>query len=175
MLRIKQIKKNNYQSGFSLIEIIAVIFIIVIGLIGILSLVVQNIQIKNFNQNTLIASQLAQEGLELIRNTRDKNWLELNPFGSNLVSAGNSDTITIYFDGTDINISSVSDINSESAELKKNNNFYIHGTGEETIFKRVIELDNSGLDFITASSIVQWNSRNKIYNYEADTILYDWR
>ncbi len=168
-------KQNNHNLGFSLIEIIAVIFIISIGLIGVLSLVTQNIQVKNFNEDVLVASQLAQEGLELTRNIRDENWVEVEWFGNGLVIEGGSNTITIYFDGVDVSITSVTDINSELAKLKKDNGFYIHGEGEETIFSRVIEINNTDINSFTVSSIVQWSSRGKTHQYQADTILYDWR
>ena len=174
-------KQKNYQSGFSLMEIIVVIFIIVLGLIGVLSLVVQNIQVKDFNQNTLVASQLAQEGLELTRNIRDGNWLASNWFGTGLVIEGDSDTITIYFDSDNIIIidNDEVNINEDEAILKKDNKgFYTHSVGDDTIFRRVVELKNDNtenLAMIKVSSIVQWSNRGKTHQYQADTIFYDWR
>ena len=57
--------KNS--TGFSLLEVVVAILIITIGMIGVTSLVIQNIQTQYINKNILIASGLAQEGLEQLR------------------------------------------------------------------------------------------------------------
>ncbi|NCQ16134.1 hypothetical protein GW814_00575, partial [Candidatus Falkowbacteria bacterium] len=68
-----KIKIFNNQ-GISILEVIVAILIITIGMIGVMSLVIQNVEAQYINKNILIASGLAQEGLELARNTRDLNW-----------------------------------------------------------------------------------------------------
>src|SRR3989338_3959528 len=82
-----KIIKNN--SGISILEVIVAILIITIGMVGVLSLVIQNIQAQYINKNILIASGLAQEGLELVRNIRDLNWLTLgNAWNQSIVGDG---------------------------------------------------------------------------------------
>ncbi|MDO8667516.1 MAG: hypothetical protein Q7K35_00250 [bacterium] len=69
-------KSKFYNNrGISIVEVIVATMIITMGMIGVSSLVIQNIQVQYINKNVLIASGLAQEGLELVRNTRDLNWL----------------------------------------------------------------------------------------------------
>jgi Tfp pilus assembly protein PilV len=165
----------NRKLGFSLMEVIVIIFIITMGLIGVASLVIQNIQVKDFNCDVLVASQLAQEGLELVRSVRDSNWLASEWFGNGLVAEGGTSIITIYFDGSYIVVNPVVNIDSDEAKLKKNNNFFVHGTGDNTSYSRVIEIDNTDSTGIAISSLVQWNNRGKTHQYRADTILYDWR
>jgi prepilin-type N-terminal cleavage/methylation domain-containing protein len=75
MLKIIKNKK-----AFTLLEIIIVIYIISLGLVGVMSLFLQTIKVQNINKNKLIASQLAQEGIETIRNIRDENWILGSPY-----------------------------------------------------------------------------------------------
>src|SRR3989338_10729475 len=84
--------KISNNSGISILEVVVAILIITIGLVGFLSLVIQNIRVQYIDKNVLIASGLAQEGLELVRNVRDLNWLTPgNSWDQDIV--GNSYTI----------------------------------------------------------------------------------
>ena len=78
--------KNQQLKGFTLIEIITVLFVVSLGLIGVLSLIIQNIQSQSINRRSIIAYQLAQEGIELVRKTRDSNWANGDIWNKNLVS-----------------------------------------------------------------------------------------
>jgi type II secretory pathway pseudopilin PulG len=160
------------QAGFSILEIVVAIFIIVMGMIGVLSLITQNIQVQYINKNNLIASQLAQEGLELARNKRDKNWKEGSDWISN-ISPGN-----YILDYTGY-ISSVSGI--EDAKLRRRNDegedgYYWHNVGDpNTIFNRMIIISQTSIESLNVSCLVQWEDRGQTYEYVADTILYNWR
>ncbi|MFH1523315.1 MAG: hypothetical protein ABIE43_05905 [Patescibacteria group bacterium] len=171
--RKKNLKLDNIY-GFSILEVIIAIFIITMGLIGVLSLIVQNVQVQYINKNNLIASQLAQEGLELTRNVRDKSWLDpSNPWVfTGIAEPDDFKTFTIDF----IGITDGVIISDAAAELIINNDFYVHGLGEKTNFSRIIETTNDYTNsFIAVSSIVQWGERGQFHQYIADTVLYDWR
>lgn len=178
-----QIAYKNHK-GFTLLEITVVIYIISLGLIGIMSLVNQNIQVSYINKNELIASQLAQEGLELVRNIRDSNWLkEYNWKNGNgtdnktdIVQSDGSYNYTIDYLGN-INES----INSiDNARLYINGSgFYNHiSSGTPTPFYRLIEvIDNSPPNdyYITVKATVRWKEKNRTHDYMAQTLLYNWR
>jgi len=161
-------KKGNKQSGFSILEIIVIVFIVSLGLLGILSLTTQNIRVQYINKNNLIASQLAQEGLELVRNIRDTNWtIE----GSNWDTGLSAGTFKIDFDDNALQASSM-----EDAKL------YIDGSGRyqhsiltATNFNRLITISNMNPDNFTITCEVQWRERNNTFKYIAETVLYDWR
>jgi Tfp pilus assembly protein PilV len=168
---------NKNKLGFSIIEVIAAFTIITIGLVGVLALVNQNIQAQQINRNMLIASQLAQEGLELVRNKRDANWLiDGNDWKIGAGAGTDSDivqdlTYTIDYSGN-IN-GSVNDISS--ANLKINaSGFYEHASGDSTIFYRLITVADNG-DWVEVNSRVQWKERGGTKDYTASTVLYDWR
>ncbi|MEA3464156.1 MAG: prepilin-type N-terminal cleavage/methylation domain-containing protein [Patescibacteria group bacterium] len=158
------------QPGFSIIEVIAVIFIIAVGLTGILSLIVQNIQAQYINKNALIASQLAQEGLELIRNVRDENWLATPAIWafSSIAEEDGSKLFAIDFDG----MTSV-----DSSSLKIDTDYYLHSGSADSGFSRIIQTENNHLASSTVvSCIVEWKEKKGgEHKYVAETVLYDWR
>ena len=77
-MSVKSIKNllKSKPSGFTLIEIMVAISVFSIGILGIYSLVPMGIKAGVENTDRFAASQLALEGLEIIRNIRDGNWLE---------------------------------------------------------------------------------------------------
>lgn len=163
--------------GFTVIEVLAVISILVIGLLGVSSLVVQNIQAQSINRNYLTASMLAQEGLDLVRNARDTNWLQQDDWlgqssGIDIVGDG---TYAIAYDG-DI-FFTPSSING--ARLLRNaQGYYDHNfiaaVGQQTKFYRLITVVNN-VSSLNVESHVQWTERGRTHDYKANTILYDWR
>lgn len=66
----------NGQSGFSLIEVILVMVITAITFVGIYSVFGTTLKFNVENRRDIIAANLAQEGIELIRNIRDTNVLK---------------------------------------------------------------------------------------------------
>ena len=166
-MKLKFIKQKN---GFSIMEVMVAVAIIVIGLIGVLSLSLQNMQAQNVSKNSLIASQLAQEGLELVRNIRDKNWLDGNAYDLGIVEGG-----TYAVDYTFAIDSSINSIDEAGARLNINGaGFYAHGAGDATAFYRLITIvDNT--DYLEAECKVRWKGRNRTHDYTATTLLYDWR
>lgn len=56
-------------------EVIVAVGIMVMGIVSILILTSYNLTAAEYGENRLIASNLARESLEVIRNVRDSNWL----------------------------------------------------------------------------------------------------
>lgn len=177
MLKIlKTIKRN--KTGFTILEILVVIFIITVGMVGVLSLILQNIQVQYINKDVLIASQLAQEGLELIRNQRDNNFKLNQWYMYNIIEPDETNEIAVYFDGSEVAVDYIAGgFNNDATNLKiDENGRYVHGNGYDSGFKRLVHLENNEQgEFTKASATVQWQVRGKINEYVAETILYDWR
>ncbi|MDP3043010.1 MAG: prepilin-type N-terminal cleavage/methylation domain-containing protein [bacterium] len=170
-------KKNKLkrQFGFSILEVIIAILIISIGMIGVLSLITQNIQVQYIGKNDLIASQLAQEGLELVRNIRDTNWLTAgNDWKTGAGATTNSDIVqdgdyAIDYSGAIIDINSIDNagLNIDAA------GFYTHNAGAATAFYRLITVvDNA--DYLDVECKVRWKERGRTHDYAVKTLLYNW-
>jgi hypothetical protein len=75
MLHKNNINFFKQRKAQGILEVVIAISVIIIGLVSIMSLVVFNINVQGYNHNMLIASNLAREGVEVVRNMRDSNWL----------------------------------------------------------------------------------------------------
>lgn len=69
-------KRFSSQSGFTLAETLIGFTIIVAAITATTALVVSSIRGNALNRERLIAYHLASEGLEIMRNVRDSNWLQ---------------------------------------------------------------------------------------------------
>lgn len=171
---VKLFKNLKQNIGFSILEVIIAILIISIGMIGVLSLITQNIQAQDIGKNDLIASQLAQEGLELVRNIRDTNWLTAGNDWK--IGAGASTNSDIVQDGDyAIDKGAIIDVDSiDNAGLNIDAaGFYTHGAGAATPFSRLITVvDNA--DYLDVECKVQWKERGRTHDYTVKTLLYDW-
>lgn len=162
--------KNKKSPAFTLVEIVAVLFIVSVGLLGVVSLLIQNIRSQSINKNGVIAYQLAQEGIELIRKTRDTNWVNgINPWDQAL-SAGN------YYMAYTHSFPQPLTSPSDARLFYNSSGFYDHNSsGSATIFSRVISLnDLESADKIGVTVTVSWGDRDSQYDYTLDTILYNW-
>ena len=170
--------------GFGLIEVTVSIYIITMGLLGLMSLVWQNSKIQNINKNNIIASQLAQEGIELVRNVRDENWRNENFDWKKDIFTGASpfrDYIIDYRGRASID-KNVNGITDNRARLNVHNSgeyegFYTHSTDDitETLFSRIIEVDKNNDTVLTVKCTVFWEERSREHEYIVETKLYNWK
>jgi len=172
---MKIFKHSQFKAGFSLMEILVVLFIVSTALLGVVSLIIQNIQVQSINKNSIIASSLAQEGIELIRNVRDMNWKTGQEFYDKL-DDGNYKI--------DYRLSAPIQITDASqTKIYLKDSFYVNDNGSEsgltpTIFSRQIVITRLNSYFgspLQIRSIVSWTDRKHPYRYELQALLFDWR
>lgn len=164
---MKEKIKNNLP-GFTLVEIMAVLFVVSLGLIGVLSLIIQNIQSQNINKKSIVAYQLAQEGIELIRKTRDTNWLNADPWNKNLVSGD------YYMDFLDP-IPNLLTAPEQADLYKDGEGFFVHEGGVgQTFYRRLITIENLTAHSMRVYSKVTWSDRGNVFDYDLETLLFDW-
>ncbi|HBI97147.1 MAG: Type 4 fimbrial biogenesis protein PilV [Candidatus Falkowbacteria bacterium GW2011_GWC2_38_22] len=182
------LKKLKQSPGFSIIEASIVMAVVSIGLLGVFSLVMQNIQVQRGNKNMLVASMLAQEGIEMVRNVRDENWL-VDPTNWDIGIADGADfDFKIDTDGIididDASPANITDSDNARLFLDSVTNFYTHtSTGNiPTQYYRLItatpggDLNSDGEDdYYKIKSHVQWQDRGVLKDYIAETYLYDWK
>ena len=94
------LKKQN-KNGFSVMEVIVAVGIITIGIIPIISLFNQNLTSEIKNKNILIATYLANESIEIVRQERDNNWSAGADWMTGISTDG-SEVIVGLIDSSDI-------------------------------------------------------------------------
>ena len=175
----KSWQKLKKQSAFTLIEIMAVVLIVAIGLVGTSQLVVQSLQAQTINRSTIIAYQLAQEGIELVRYIRDTNWLEGASSWDEGLGRGN-----YCIDYRNPVLQPAADI-TDCQLYRGADDWYIHPivhseATNSNQFRRLIVIDDSNYVGLEADSIlvmvyVKWMENGREYSYAIGTELFNWR
>ncbi len=75
--------KNNFQKGQSLIETIAAIFILTMALTTVIGVTIYALSKSNVSQKEIVATNLAREGIDVLRMMRDTNWMAGDVGGAN--------------------------------------------------------------------------------------------
>jgi len=160
---LKQIK---YQKGFTIIETLVSLVILTLALVPILNLSNSATNISAAIQDNLIASGLAQEGIEVIHAIRDTNWFNNREFDSGL----NDGTYQVEWDSA-----SLLSVGGNPA-LNLNNGRYTYAGGTPTKFTRTIVLTKVNAGELKAVSQVTWQSRsNDSKSIIAEDHLFNWR
>ena len=165
-----KLKKNLWLSkGFTFIEIIVAILVMAVGIVGVYAIVPRIISLTAINTNRFIASQLAREGIEIVRNMRDTNWLKRVPWDEGLTNCSTGCEI-------DYDDASFTPWVEPGRYLRINSNgFYnydpVSATNSETKFKRKITITKNG-DILNVKVEVIWPGKGSPFEVEEN--LANW-
>lgn len=160
--------------GFTIGEVVLSSFLLTVGILSALNLVVFSYRTSSETQDLLIASELAQEGVELARNVRDQALVDKSATGSpadvfdaNFPGGANSNCIIDY---STANFSCGSPPNMA---LGLSNGFYRHGVGT-TRYYRLLKIDRSGSTparpIARVKSFVAWQNPGSYLNDNAGAV-----
>lgn len=146
--------------GFSMIEVIISIFLIIVGIIASVELISKSLKDSMDSRDQLIAVGLAQEGVELVRNVRDNNWLTgLIPIDNfRYIKNGDCRTDINYEYGVDGDIRCFK-VDDDFKLYIDSNGLYVHeivGTSPSR-FKRKLIISGSD-DSRSIISMVSWGN-----------------
>ena len=195
--------KNKF--GLTLIEVVVALGVVTTGVISGLTLTAYNLTTAVSSATRLVAANLAREGIEVIRQKRDSNWLEGAPWNQGMVEA-NKYRLTVYFNEASnqwTTVSQVVNINNCNAcqiYLNPNTGVYSHNdTGTlPTAYKRWLGLKeicwqaavsaevilaagqkcadvNQPLVGYEVESLVTWTENSRAHSLSVVDRLYDWR
>lgn len=163
--------RSKQLSGFTLLEVTAVLGLVTVAFAGIAGLFNQSLKVQSQHQHYVAASMLAQEGIEMVRNRRDRNWLEQINWSDGLV--GDS-TYTIEYDG-DINDTPDDFSHADTRLFIDGSGLFSHdNSGTLTPYRRMITVVDNGSN-LEIDCRVEWSDRGNTQNYTVSTLLYDWR
>lgn len=165
------------NKGFSLAEVIIATFVIIIGIIGAMNLITYSISNVAVGKSQVIAASLAQEGMEIVRNIRDSNWIEgRDPEKDIAWNDGLGDgNYRVQYNGQSLVSFSDTFLQINSSGLYGYNGVEGFSGGADTFFKRRIEITNVSGTEIKVISKVAWDERSRSYEIEAESRLYNWK
>jgi prepilin-type N-terminal cleavage/methylation domain-containing protein len=185
-------ENKNLASGFTLVETLLALSIFSIAITGLISVSSRGVNDTNFVKNKMIASHLAAEGIELVRNMRDEmvmsvyeSGVGVDNFWNNFIF-GNPPGIVDCYDPNG-NRSCYMDAFSVLPTTCNNNNCpklrYDPGTGYgyagslETSFTRTIRVFNvpgGANEEVIVDSVVTWNQGSNIHSASYRYNLFNW-
>jgi prepilin-type N-terminal cleavage/methylation domain-containing protein len=157
------------SKAFTLVEVLIALFILTTALVAGLSTVNSGLSLTQVAKSKLIAANLTQEGIEIVRNIRDNNWLEQRTDPELLWDSGLSvgDWEATY--------------QSQNLEFYQGrylkvdvSGFYNYTSGLDTKFKRKITIQEITDDQLRIISEVEWQEKGKTYSLTAVGDLYNW-
>jgi len=165
---------KSERGGFTLVEVLVALFLLFIIISASSALVSKALSSVQSTKAKFIASYLTQEGIEIVRNIRDGNWVSQNSWDNSLSADQCADGCEIDYQNQ--SLSSYSD-----RYLKVDSNgFYNYTNGNSTIFKRKIIIQvipDIGLSadyHLRVISEVSWTQRGQSYKLSAIEDLYNW-
>lgn len=198
--------KNNYSEqyilksppGFTIVEVMMAVTVLAVGMMGAISLINYSIFAASNSINRITAANLSEEGIELVRNVRDSNWLAGDNWDKDIKGNGAEKAIKFFCGGAAKQNISESDIDNCSPpngsacqvyvykkisdnSLCYSDNFSAQAgytIEKQTGFYRLIKLDrlSAPAERIQVSAYIKWMDRNGQYRYlTAEEILYNWR
>jgi len=190
-----KISKRKFQwfsredvTGFTLIEAIVAIGVISVGFVGSLVLLSKASSQAVAVKDRVVAAHLAAEGVEVIRNIRDTNWLKGRDWLNGLIEPSDAPTGTIV-SGV-VNYDSGAIDSSDSSEPRKclnwDGSFYRHAAapayvcttsfGRQIVLQKKEEnISGQNISYLEIKSAVQWKEKGVIKSLTVIDHLYDWK
>lgn len=143
-------------AGFSIGEVLLAAFVLTSGLMATSALMATSLRNSFETRDAIIATQLAQEGVELVRNVRDNDFAN---GGDGFDDFSNEKHCRIDYEPTDLDcVSTAPPSNMVSYHLQYSSGFYRHGGSGEK-FSRYIYIDyddTAGEKKALVRSFVYW-------------------
>ncbi|MBU6141945.1 hypothetical protein KGO95_02380 [Patescibacteria group bacterium] len=155
------------RKGQMMVEATIAITIAIIGLLGIFSLTSSSLGETQIVTSQYVGSNLASEGIEIVKNMIDKNVLQNQPWNIG-ITAGD-------YEG-DYSATALSPFTGSPLLFDPVTGFYQYTTGNTTSYIRKITIDTISADEIKVTSYVSWTTRGGgAFNVDAEDYFYNWR
>ncbi len=182
MLNNKPIQKSRLpqdRRGFSLVEVLVALAVAMIGIVAAFDLVNRSLSQSNSAAMRLTAAYLAKEGVEITRNIRDNNFVDVTLDPLLWKTAGGLDQCNDGHKGCradydDYVLRKNVNMGADPMIKKSPAGFFNHDVGAPTIYKRKILIDDSNPDFLEVEVVVWWEDRGAPAEISVSSKLYNW-
>lgn len=153
--------------GYLLMEVMVAISLLTIGFLAVLSLVSNSISLNRVVSDQFTANYLAMEGIEIVKNLIDSNYLNANPWNQGFTS--DSYEVDYQSIGLEADLSRRLSFDSTAG-------FYSYNGDSPTPFRRTIVISLNGSDEIKVNSIVEWTGRGGgDFEVNLEDHFFNWR
>ena len=128
--------------------------VIVTGLIPLLAIAILSLSVSTKIKNSLVAANLAQEGIEVVRSLRDDNWYRGNPFNAGLIGTWRVQWNTNWSSNPPQAVGLNPPLNIDISDV------YSYDLGTTTGFTRTLTITEPapGIE-LKVISLVEWDSK----------------
>ncbi len=169
MIKINQ----KFKKGFTIIEALVAVFILTVGITGCVVLANQVLSASELSKNRLIAANLAQEGIEVVRNIRDTNWLVGQDWDTGLSASTACGSPTDW--EVDYSTTSLSDTyDGDYLKIDADNGLYGYAGTTTTTFQRKITICYSQIYEMKIETTVYWKTKGTTKSILMTEYLYNW-
>jgi len=187
------------KSGQGLVETVVALGIIIAALTAGIGLAVSSLIGSEQTLSMVVATNLAREGIEVVRNVRDTNWLTpANTWNAGLTSAADATATTVFNPATgawtiDFTPNDLAGCTADkSCKLYVGDDYaYTHTPAgrQETMYSRLLTLNkvcqdgqilsecppiNPQIGFEVVSTVF-WNERGRDHTVVIKEYLYNWK
>lgn len=176
------------SGGFSLMEVILAIFILITVLAGLMSMISDVTRAAAASSSKLIAANLAQEGIEVVKNIRDLNYGD-NGWNDWYASFNSGQLICYYIQYDSISLGSSVPCGDDAPVLKYDSAGGLYGytkpdgsgmaADSKYAFKRKVSLqrnpDGASDQEIAVVSSVSWTEHGRTQSVIIEDRLWNWR
>ncbi len=165
------------KKSFSLVEVLVAISVLLIGTIGVTFLVNTAVKTATSTRSNLIASQLAQGGIEIARRLRDENFIVC-------AEASSTSSCPAFHTGL-IGVQRADWLNGLVTPSAGNQFLKLHpqygysyftdGTEITTSFERNIDISIVNTNEIKVEVTVIWSDRGSTKSFTVEDHFFNWR
>jgi prepilin-type N-terminal cleavage/methylation domain-containing protein len=150
------------SKGFTLLEVLVAVFILVVGAGAAFSSISQTLGAASLVKDRFIASYLGQEGIEIVKNIRDSNWVAGGSWNRGLAPGD-------Y--GLDYKNQSAPPTTYLNRDADSS---YSYSFGTQTKFRRRINIQQIDPDRLRIEVVVEWQERGRSHDFRVVDIITNW-
>jgi prepilin-type N-terminal cleavage/methylation domain-containing protein len=156
------------DNGFTLVEVLVALALLAVGLIPAFQQASNAIVLAGSVRNSLTASNLAQEGAEVVRGIRDANWFTGSPFATGLDNCASG--CRVQWDSAAL----LPLAGEPVLKIDPQTGLFQYDTGVDTLFSRHVTIEEIGDHELAVTVRVGWQERTGPKTFELEYHLYDW-
>lgn len=159
---------KNKLSGQMVVEAVIAIFIIITAVLAFLALLSRATALNRVINDRYTAVYLAAEGIEVVKNIIDGNYMQARPWNSGVSTDGDYEAV---FDSKNLSI-----FQNHPLKFDRTTGIYDYNIASvDSPFKRKITIDNISVSEIRVNSTVQWRTGGVNYEVNLEDHFFDWR